>query len=105
MADIPHPEQLYLAALLHDAGKTDDARPHSEIGEDLARLVCERLRWNSQATDNVRFLVREHLTMAETSRLRDLNLEETIQEFTNIVDDLDRLNMLYLFTYAHTSAL
>jgi UTP:GlnB (protein PII) uridylyltransferase len=50
------------------------------------------------------FLVRHHLLMAETSRLRDLHLDETIRDFVSIVDDIDRLNMLYLLTYADTNA-
>lgn len=104
MAELPHPEQLILAALLHDAGKAMDDRPHSETGEELAAEVCRRLRWDAQATANVCFLVRHHLLMDETSRLRDLNLEETVRDFTTVVDDLDRLNMLYLLTYADTSA-
>ena len=103
-ADLSHPEQLYMAALLHDSGKVDDDRPHSEVGEDLAQAACERLRWDERATENVRFLVRHHLLMAETSRLRDLNLEETIRDFTAIVNDLERLNMLYLLTFADTNA-
>ena len=104
MSELSHSEQLYMAALLHDAGKVDDDRPHSEVGEDLAQGVCERLRWDEQAAANVKFLVRHHLLMAETSRLRDLNLEETIRDFTAVVNDPDRLNMLYLLTYADTNA-
>jgi [protein-PII] uridylyltransferase len=102
MAEIPHIEQLYLAALLHDAGKNNHEKPHSETGAELAKIVCQRLGWDETATANVCFLVRYHLLMAETSRLRDLNLEETIRDFTSIVDDLDRLHMLYLLTYADT---
>lgn len=104
MQELPHPEELYLAALLHDAGKGMDDRPHSETGEDLARAVCRRFGWNEAATENVAFLVRHHLLMSETSRLRDLNLDETIRDFVSVVDDLDRLHMLYLLTYADTSA-
>jgi [protein-PII] uridylyltransferase len=104
LEELPNPEQLYLAALLHDAGKTTDERPHSETGAELAQEVCGRLGWNTQATANVSFLVRHHLLMAETSRLRDLNLEETILDFTRVVDDIDRLHMLYLLTYADTNA-
>jgi [protein-PII] uridylyltransferase len=102
--DLPHPEQLILAALLHDCGKAAPDRPHSEVGEDLAAVVCARLGWSAEATANVRFLVRHHLLMAETSRMRDLNLDETIHDFTSVVDDMDRLNMLYLLTYADTKA-
>jgi len=104
MAEIPNREQLYLAALLHDAGKRYPEFPHSEVGETLARQVCKRLFWDDTATENVCFLVRHHLLMAEVSRLRDLNLEETIHYFTSIVDDMDRLHMLYILTFADTNA-
>ena len=104
MSSIPHPEQLYLAALLHDAGKSEPGTPHSESGEALAQKVCCRLGLDERASLNVQFLVRNHLLMSETSRLRDINLEETIRDFTAIVDDMDRLHMLYLLTYADTNA-
>lgn len=104
MLELAHPEQLYLAALLHDAGKAHHGRPHSEIGAELADAVCRRLHWEEMARANVVFLVRHHQLMDEVSRLRDLNLDETIRDFTSVVDDVDRLNMLYLLTYADTSA-
>jgi [protein-PII] uridylyltransferase len=104
MAELPHPERLYLAALLHDAGKFDHSRPHAEVGEDLARSVCRRLGWSTEATEDVAFLVLHHQLMDETSRLRDLGMEETIRDFTAVVDDPDRLQMLYLLTYADSSA-
>ena len=104
LQETPHPEQLILAALLHDAGKAIAGRPHSETGEEMIAAVCKRLHWSAEATANVRFLVRQHLLMAETSRLRDLNLDETIRDFTRIVDDPERLNSLFLLTYADTKA-
>ncbi len=104
MAELAAPEQLYLAALLHDAGKADPDKPHWESGAAVARRVCDRLGWKQAAADNVVFLVEHHLLMAETSRLRDLGLDETIREFTSVVDDFERLRMLYLLTYADTKA-
>ncbi|HZT41882.1 MAG TPA: HD domain-containing protein [Chthonomonadaceae bacterium] len=104
LEEMPHPERLFLAALLHDSGKAEPGRPHSETGEEIAAAVCRRLGWSDEATATVRFLVREHLLMAETSRLRDLNLDETLRDFTAAVDDLDRLNALYVLTYADTRA-
>lgn len=104
LENLPHPEHLLLAALLHDAGKAFPGRPHSEVSEEIARTVCARLGWSQEAAENVCFLVREHLVMAETSRLRDLSQEQTLRDFTRIVDDLDRLTMLYLLTYADTRA-
>ncbi len=103
-AELPRPEILALAALLHDCGKRVPGRPHSEVGEEIAQAVCRRLGWTQEAADTVAFLVRHHLLMAETSRLRDLSLDETIRNFTRVVDDPDRLTMLYLLTYADTRA-
>ncbi len=103
-AELPHPEQLKMAALLHDAGKAHPGRPHALVGEEMATETCKRFGWSEEATANVCFLVRNHLYMAEVSRLRDLDREETIRDFTQIVDDIDRLNMLYLLTYADTKA-
>src|SRR5262249_10527398 len=63
--ELPNPEQLMLAALLHDSGKAIPGRPHSETGEEIAEAVCRRLGWPEEAIANVRFLVRQHLVMAE----------------------------------------
>ena len=104
LQEMPHPEQLILAALLHDAGKAIADKPHAETGEAMVETVCRRLHWPEDAAANVKFLVRHHLVMAETSRLRDLNLDATIRDFVKIVDDPERLNMLYLLTYADTKA-
>ncbi len=102
--ELPNPEQLILAALLHDSGKAFHDRPHSVVSAEIVAVVCSRLGWTESATANVRFLCLQHLLMAETSRLRDLSQDETIRDFTSVVDDMDRLNMLYLLTYADTRA-
>ena len=101
---LAHPEQLVLAALLHDSGKAFPGRPHAEVSEEIVTRVCARLGWTAEAAANVAFLCRWHLLMAETSRLHDLNLDETIAGFVSVVDDPERLNMLYLLTYADTRA-
>lgn len=102
--ETPHREILYLAALLHDTGKAYPQRDHAEVGAELAREVGKRLFLSEDAIADLEFLVRHHLLMAETSRLRDLNLEETIRDFVHVVDTIERLNMLYIFTYADTHA-
>ncbi|CEK15704.1 HD domain-containing protein [Chthonomonas calidirosea] len=104
LLELPHPEWLMLAALLHDCGKAIPDVPHTESGESIARTICKRLEWDEEATETVCFLVKNHLLMAETSRLRDLDREQTIADFVRVVDDVDRLNMLFLLTYADTRA-
>ncbi len=104
LEELPHPERLMLAALVHDCGKANPEVPHAESGEILARTIAQRLGWDSAACEDTAFLVKQHLLMAETSRLRDLNLDSTINDFCKVVNDEDRLNMLYLLTYADTRA-
>ena len=102
--EVARPETLYLAGLIHDIGKQWSSGPHAETGAEAAALICDRLGWDAERRDKVVFLVRHHLLMAETSRLRDLALEETTREFVRRVPDLDCLNMLYLLTHADTAA-
>ncbi len=104
IGEVAHLEVLYLAGLIHDIGKQWPHGSHAETGADAALTICERLGWDAERRDKVAFLIRHHLLMAETSRLRDLALEETIQEFVRQVPDSDCLHMLYLLTYADTAA-
>jgi [protein-PII] uridylyltransferase len=97
-------EALYVAALLHDVGKIDAERPHSESGEEIARQVCSRWHLSADFAETVAWLVKEHLTMMRFIRLRDLLNPETIREFADIVKDQDRLDLLTLLTYADVNA-
>lgn len=97
-------EPLYLSALLHDVGKIDTRRPHSETGADLAILVCERWHLSTELSEVVRWLVREHLTMMRFVRLRDIHNPDTIREFAAIVKDQTRLDLLTLITWADVNA-
>ena len=97
-------QPLYLAALLHDVGKIDPARSHSEAGAELARDICTRWNLAPGVTDTVEWLVRDHLTMSRFIRIRDLMNPATIVEFAQIVGTTDRLGLLTLLTWADVSA-
>ena len=103
LEEVVSPETLYLAALLHDIGKQWPGK-HAETGAERVPIICERLGCPPEMTERVTLLVRHHLLMAETSRLRDLALDETVRDFTRVVQDVDLLRMLYLLTYADTAA-
>ncbi len=75
---------------------------HAEVGASVAEQIARRFGWHDEPTQLLVFLVRNHLLMAETSRLRDLGMDETIRDFTQIVDTPAKLHMLYLLTYADT---
>ncbi|MDQ2799776.1 MAG: HD domain-containing protein [Armatimonadota bacterium] len=104
LGEVALPEVLYLAGLVHDIGKQWPEGHHAVTGAEAAMRIAERLGWDAERRDKLVFLVQNHLLMAETSRLRDLALEETTREFVRQVPDMDALNMLYLLTYADTHA-
>jgi [protein-PII] uridylyltransferase len=91
---------LYLAALLHDIGKIDEAQDHSVFGARLAREICSRWQLETDIAEAVEWLIDNHLLMAKFIRIRDIDSPATIQEFRDLVGDLNRLNMLAVLTYA-----
>jgi [protein-PII] uridylyltransferase len=102
--DLDAPELLFLAALLHDVGKIANAPGHANLGAEMAQRICERLRLDPPSSARVQTLVRHHLLMSETAQLRDLTLDKTVQDFTQVIDSPDLLNMLLLLTYADMEA-
>lgn len=102
MATLEAPEVLLLSALLHDAGKIEPGENHSETGARLARSVGRRLRLREDQLQTVETLVRHHLLLMRTARLRDLNLSITIQNVADVVGTPGILKMLYLLSYADT---
>lgn len=101
-------EPLYLAGLLHDIGKFESHHQgldHSTVGAELAKIICQRWHLDRQLTDDVEWLVREHLTLAFFLRMRDLQNPQSVVELAAIVQNRERLFALALLTYADISAL
>lgn len=93
-------EVLFLATLMHDCGKLDTRRDHSRAGATAARKFAAQLGLSDESCDRVEFLVRHHLRMGETARLRDLHQRKTIRDFISVVKDQQLLDMLFLLTVA-----
>lgn len=94
---------LRLAFLMHDAGKVE-GQGHIEIGVSMIPKLAKRLHLNREETDHLEFLVRHHETMSRYVQLRNLDDDETISNFSNIVATVERLDHLYLFTYGDMRA-
>ncbi|MES1147485.1 MAG: HD domain-containing protein, partial [bacterium] len=103
-AGLPEPGLLMLALLLHDVGKADRRAPHSETGARMAIEVCQRWGIERRQGEFVSWLVKEHLTMSKFSRLRDIELPETIEEFAGIVETKEKLDALTVLTWADIQA-
>ncbi|HSM42756.1 MAG TPA: [protein-PII] uridylyltransferase [Afifellaceae bacterium] len=88
---------LYVALFLHDIakGRKED---HSVAGAKIARRLCPRFGLSPAQTETVAWLVEQHLTMSIVAQSRDLSDRRTIVDFANIVESMDRLNLLLLLT-------
>jgi len=100
--EIEDPVALHLGLLFHDIGKGLGGG-HTEKGVHIAERICNRLHLDQSATDNVLFLIKQHLIMSHISQRRDLADDKVIEGFARQVGTIDRLRMLTLLTYADTN--
>jgi [protein-PII] uridylyltransferase len=103
LRELPHPELLYLMALLHDTGKGRSSGSHAEESAQMARGLLARLELDSYEGELVLNLIENHLEMSSTLR-RDIFDAETIRAFAGKVHTPELLRMLALFTYADIQA-
>ncbi len=101
--EIPNPEMLMLSVLFHDIGKAH-GKGHAEKGGRIVPEICRRLGLSEDDSNLVKFLVKNHLLLADTAQYRDLHDENLIIEFARKVGDIERLNLLYLLTFADVRA-
>ena len=99
-SEVERPFVLYLALLLHDAGKADHTGRHSEVGGLLAQRVAKRLALDGTTTHQLRLLIENHLVMATTSQRRDLEDENVVRPFATLMQSPENLRMLTLHTLA-----
>jgi [protein-PII] uridylyltransferase len=103
LRDLPHPELLYLAALLHDTGKGHATATHALESARMAQNVMARLEIEPYEAGLVLDTIRNHLEMSSALR-RDVFDQETIRSFATRVPTPEALRMLTLFTYADIAA-
>ena len=92
---------LYMALFLHDIDKPDPSHPMT--GAEKAERIAPEFGFNPQQTDDISFLIREHLTMIDLARYHHWD-ESTLADFCKKVNSLERLTALYLLTYCDSKA-
>lgn len=95
--------RLIWAAFFHDIGKGLGGG-HGDKGAAIARRSLVPFELPEEAVQDVEFLVREHLLMPETAERRDLDDESQVASVAGVIGGLERLDMLYLLTYADARA-
>lgn len=97
---VERPFILYLALLLHDAGKAFHTGDHSDVGAKISLEVAERLHLDGATAHSLLLLVEHHLLMAQVSQRRDLEDPDVIRSFASQIQSRENAMMLTLMTYA-----
>ncbi|PKI14712.1 [protein-PII] uridylyltransferase [Colwellia sp. 12G3] len=96
---IRKPEVLYLGGFFHDIGKGRGG-DHAKLGAVDALNFCLSHQMSRHDSKMVAWLVEHHLLMSVTAQRRDINDENVIRTFGEIVRDEAHLNYLYCLTVA-----
>ena len=94
---------IYVAVLLHDIAKGRGG-DHAVLGARVAQKLCPRFGMTPEETETVAWLVLHHLDMSRTAFKRDVQDPKTILDFTDKVQDLERLRLLLILTVADIRA-
>ena len=88
---------IFIALLVHDIGK-GLPEDHSIAGARMAETIAPRLGLNEKETEQVVWLVRNHLLLSDVAQKRDLSDPRTVRDFVKIVKTTRRLNLLTILT-------
>jgi [protein-PII] uridylyltransferase len=102
-AQLENRKILYLAALIHDIGKSQ-GKNHAVVGAEMARVMAQRLGLSSRETDLLCTLIEKHLLLADIAMKRDLTDEKPIMHCATTIADRECLRLLYLLTIADSCA-
>jgi len=103
LEELRAPENLTLALILHDIGKSRDAE-HAQESVRLARTALDRLEIGAEARHTIEFLVRNHLAMSQVAFRRDLDDPHVVAQFAHLVGTEELLKMLCLMTLVDVEA-
>src|SRR6476659_1277832 len=98
-----HRDLLYVALFLHDIakGRVED---HSGVGSAIARSFCPRLGFTPAETETVAWLIEVHLLMSSLAQSRDLSDRVTIENFSAVMQSVERMKLLAILTCADIKA-
>ncbi|MEM6820996.1 MAG: [protein-PII] uridylyltransferase [Verrucomicrobiota bacterium] len=103
--DCNQPELLYLALILHDVGKAANSDHHEAVSVQKAVSFAKRMGINGTKLKTLTFLVDHHGSLNEYACRRNLEDPKTIRDFSRIVQDRERLQLLMLMSFADTQSI
>src|SRR6202047_5204151 len=98
-----HRDLLYVALFLHDIakGRVED---HSIVGSAVARSFCPRIGFSPAETETVAWLIEVHFCMSNLAQSRDLSDRITIENFSAVMQSVERMKLLAILTTADIKA-
>ena len=90
---------LFISTFLHDIGKGRN-EDHSRVGEEIAKKICTSLELKEEETENILWLVKNHLLMSKIAFNYDVSDPKTIDDFTKKVQSPEKLKLLLILTVA-----
>lgn len=94
---------LYVSLLCHDIAK-GRGTDHSEEGAKIVLKLARRLGLTASEAEAAAWLVKHHLLMTHTAFKRDANDPQTVRDFAEAVQSLERLRLLLLLTVSDMRA-
>jgi [protein-PII] uridylyltransferase len=104
--EVEHPELVLLSLLFHDIGKAHKHDPgnHVHPSTEAVKVILSQLALPSEQAEKVTAVIRNHLEMSKIILRRDFSDESVIQQFADLVGNVDNLRTLVLVTYADIKA-
>jgi len=94
---------LKLAILMHDIGK-GNTKNHPKVGAEITRTVLERWEIGKRKSEDVVYLVENHILMSKIAQHYDIEDKKIISDFSESVKEERRLKMLLLLTCSDIKA-
>src|SRR5437773_2666362 len=106
LSELENPELLLISLLFHDIGKSHrhDEGNHVHPSTEGVKPILRRLELPAEQVEKVVFVIKNHLEMSKIIMRRDFSDEAVIQQFADLVGNLENLRMLCLLTYADVKA-
>jgi [protein-PII] uridylyltransferase len=104
--ELENPELLLLALLFHDIGKAHrhDAGDHVHPSTASVREILRKIELGDDQAERVVFAIQNHLEMSKVILKRDISDDAVIDQFADLVGEVENLRMLTLLTYADVKA-
>jgi [protein-PII] uridylyltransferase len=98
--EVQDPYVLYLALILHDSGRAENAETHTDASAHLADRVCRRLQIKGARRRLLMFLIDHHLSFYRDATTKNLDDPKVVAEFAAKVRNKQFLDALLIMTFA-----